>query len=279
MSTLAPRADDQVSLWNGHAGRTWVEKQQSLDALFQPIEEELVAHVISTKAKNVLDVGCGTGATTLAAARALGTEGICVGMDISEPMLALARRRAETEALTAPFILADAESHHFSPASFDLIISRFGVMFFADAVAFKNLRRATRPRGELLFLAWRSPSENPFMTAAERAAAPLLPLQERVPNAPGQFAFADPKRVRRILEDAGWSRISVEAADFELSLPIDELESYYGEMGPLGVLLSSADEATRDRIIEVVRPAFQPFVQGDEARFNAACWRVSAFAN
>ena len=153
----------------------------------------------------VLDVGCGTGSTTLAVARRLGAKGRCIGIDISEPMIAAARARAEREGTPASFIRADAQTHAFEPASFDMIISRFGVMFFDDSVrAFANLRRAARDDAELRFIAWRSAAENPFMTTAERAAAPLLPnLPARRPDAPGQFAFADRRRVYSILEESG----------------------------------------------------------------------------
>ena len=145
----------------------------------------------------VLDVGCGTGSTTLAVARRLGAKGRCIGIDISEPMIAAARARAEREGTPASFIRADAQTHAFEPASFDMIISRFGVMFFDDSVrAFANLRRAAKQTPSLRFIAWRSAAENPFMTTAERAAAPLLPnLPARRPDAPGQFAFADRDRV------------------------------------------------------------------------------------
>ena len=98
----------------------------------------------------------------------------------------------------------------FEPESFDRIISRFGVMFFENSVsAFANLRRAATVGAEMCLFAWRSPAENPFMTTAERAAAPLLPnISAREPDAPGQFAFADAGRVVRILKDAGWADIA-----------------------------------------------------------------------
>src|SRR4029453_15134155 len=139
----------------------------------------------------------------------LGANGTCTGIDISNPMIAAARARAEREGTPATFIVADAEDHPFEPASFDMFISRFGVMFFDDVVrAFANLRRAATDGAQLRFLAWRSPAENPFMTTAERAAAPLLPnVPARPPGGPGQFAFADQSRVHRFLEAGGWAQI------------------------------------------------------------------------
>jgi SAM-dependent methyltransferase len=176
MNTTQTAAPDQAALWNGDAGRAWVEGQEMLDLLFRPFEDRLVDAVRVRAARQVLDVGCGTGATTLAIARALGDSGRCVGVDISEPMLGLARARAAREGVPAQFIAADAEAHPFEGAGYDMIVSRFGVMFFADfARAFANLRRAARPGAETRLITWRSPDENPFMTTAERAAAPLLP--------------------------------------------------------------------------------------------------------
>jgi ubiquinone/menaquinone biosynthesis C-methylase UbiE len=131
-------------------------------------------------------------------------QGTCVGVDISEPMIAAARARAERRRHRRPSSTPTRRSTPFEPASFDTIMSRFGVMFFNDSVrAFANLRRAAKDGAELRFIAWRGPAENPFMTTAERAAAPLLPnLPARRPDEPGQFAFADADRVRRILRRA-----------------------------------------------------------------------------
>jgi SAM-dependent methyltransferase len=167
---------EQTALWNGLAGRAWVEAQELLDHVFRPLEELLAEAVVAGSGSRALDVGCGTGSTTLAVARLFGANGRSVGIDISEPMIVAARARAEREALPARFIHADAQIYAFEPASFDMIISRFGVMFFDDSVrAFANLRRAATDHAELRFVAWRSAAENPFMTTAERAAAALLP--------------------------------------------------------------------------------------------------------
>jgi SAM-dependent methyltransferase len=269
---------EQAVLWNGTGGRAWTQMQAALDRLFGPFEQLLVDAAVAAGASRVLDVGCGTGATTLAIARRLGPAGRCVGLDLSEPMIALARERAQREGSTAQFVAADAQVHALEPGSFDLLVSRFGVMFFDDPVqAFANLRRATRPGGALKFIAWRSAAENPFMTAAERAAAPLLPeLPARRAGAPGQFAFAERQRVAAILQDSGWTEPVIESLDVACTLPENDLLRYIGWMGPVGSLLQKADEATRARVTGVVRAAFEPFVQGGEARFTAACWWISA---
>jgi ubiquinone/menaquinone biosynthesis C-methylase UbiE len=272
--------DEQEKLWNGVAARGWVEAQELLDRLFKPFEDLLVEGVSAASASCVLDVGCGTGGTTLAVARLLGASGRCIGIDISDPMLAAAQARAEREDTPASFIRANAQTHAFAPASFDMIISRFGVMFFDDPVrAFANLRRAARDGASLRFIAWRSAAENPFMTTAERAAAPLLPnLPARRPDAPGQFAFADKRKVSRILEESGWTGIDVRPIDVACTLPEKELIRNAGRLGPLGRILDETDEHTRKKVLETVRAAFDPYVHGAEVRFTAACWMVGARA-
>ena len=277
---IAARTGEQKALWNSGGGCAWVDLQEALDHMYQPLEDLLVDAVAAAAARRVLDVGCGTGSTTLATARRLGAHGTSVGIDISEPMIAAARERAQRESSPARFIVADAQGYAFEPASFDAIIARFGVMFFDDPVAaFANLRRALRAGGELHAITWRDPAENPFMTTAERAAAPLLPnIPPRRTDAPGQFAFADAQRVRKILEDSGWVDIYLRPLDVICAFPEKELLTHMTRLGPLGRILEATDEATRKRVIDTVRKAFDPYVHDTEVRFNAACWMLTARA-
>ena len=278
---VEPRSsNDQPALWNGAAGNAWVDAQEIIDRMYKPFEDLLVDAILADAPSRVLDVGCGTGATTVAVARRLGGTGECVGVDISEPMIAAARARAARDGAPATFVRADAATYAFDPESFDAIMSRFGVMFFDDPVAaFGNLRRAAQAGAELRFIVWRSPEENPFMTTAERAAAPLLPsLPPRVPDAPGQFGFANDARVQRILSDSGWKAIDIWPVDVACTFPEPELARYATRFGPLGRVLEQADEPTRTRVVQAVRAAFEPFVHEDEVRYVAACWMAGARA-
>jgi SAM-dependent methyltransferase len=272
--------EEQATLWNGPGGRGWVEAQLVLDQVLRPFEDLLVKAVGDRPRGCVLDVGCGTGSTTLAISRLLGAKGRCSGIDISEPMLEAARARAERESTPVRFIRADAQIYAFEPASFDVIVSRFGVMFFDDPVrAFTNLRRAARDEAELLCVAWRTAAENPFMTTAERAAAPFVPDNPaRQLDAPGQFAFADQRKVYRILTDSGWVAIDIRPVDVDCTFPEKELVRYLTLVGPIGRMLQEADDRTRRRVIETVRPAFDPYVHGPEVRFTAASWLIYARA-
>jgi ubiquinone/menaquinone biosynthesis C-methylase UbiE len=278
MQASPPANDQQAALWNGPAGRAWVDAQQVLDQMFKPFENLLVEAVRAASAQRVLDVGCGTGSTTLAIAQALGARGHCTGADISQPMIAVARARAEREGSPASFICDDVQRHAFEPAGFDLIVSRFGVMFFDNPVAaFANLCRAACAGGKLHAIAWRSAADNPFMTTAERAAEPLLPqMPARAPGGPGQFAFADREHVASILEQSGWTDIAIQPIDVECTLPEQELVRYFSRLGPVGLMLKQADEPTRKQVIQAVRAAFAPYVHGSDVRYMAACWTVRA---
>ncbi|APR54001.1 class I SAM-dependent methyltransferase [Sphingomonas koreensis] len=274
-------AMSQSDLWNGPAGQAWLHMQALLDSLFEPFEALLVDAVRWHGPHAVLDIGCGTGATTLAIARALAPHGSCTGADLSQMMIDRARQRAAQEAdgVHANFRSGDA-SRLDGAGPFDMATSRFGVMFFDDpAAAFERIRAAMVPDAPLAAIAWRSPAENPFMTCAERAAAPLLPpLPPMQPGAPGQFAFADPEHVRAILDASGWRDVTLSPIDIACTMPEAGLMPYLSNLGRIGIALQQADAATRDHVFGIVRAAFDPFVDGDTVRFNAACWMIEARA-
>ena len=278
MSDGVKANDGQGTLWNGAAGQAWVASQGLLDGLLRPFEDLLVRAVADVRARTVVDVGCGARGTTLAAARTVGANGHCTGLDISAPMIEAARARAAQEGVTVDFVRGDAQTMALPPSTFDMIISRFGVMFFEDPVqAFANLRKACREGGAMCVIAWRSADENPFLTAAEKAAVSVLPdAVLRRPGGPGPFAFADPDVVRRVLVDSGWADVDITPVDAPCVMPESALVSYFTSIGPLGTVFREADDSTRTRLIEVVRPAFDPYVHGDEVRFDAACWVIRA---
>jgi SAM-dependent methyltransferase len=278
MSQTKMANPEQSALWNDQAGRSWAELSDMLDRLLAPFVPLLMDEIGPVERRRVLDVGCGAGALTLAAAA---SGGHCLGVDISAPLIEAARERAGRRGLaTADFVHADAQTHRFEPPGFDALVSRFGVMFFGDPVAaFRNLRSAARPGARLACLAWRSAAENGFMIAAERAAAAILPqLPKRVENGPGQFAFADRDRVLAILTDGGWQDAAVRPVEVTCTMPERDLALYARRMGPVGGLLPTLDEALKSEVERRVDAALLPWVEGGTARFSAACWMVTARA-
>lgn len=281
MTDLSPTANrDQAAHWNATAGRTWAELQDLLDRVLEPFVEPVVAAAFPGPGGRVVDIGCGAGASTLAMARRLGPEGFALGVDISAPLVEAAKARAADAGLPAAFVQADAQTYPFESEAFDAAISRFGVMFFEDPeAAFRNIRRGLRADGRLAFAAWRSPAENPFMIAAAAAVGPLLPqFAVPPPGAPGQFAFADGDRVRRILDASGWRDVEVAPLDRVLSMPEADLMTYVTRMGPVGLALQDADESLRARVVQALEAAFRPMVRDGAATFDAACWLVTARA-
>src|SRR5436305_12420841 len=191
---------DQIAYWNGPGGQRWAERQAAQDVLLKPVLDILIDRAALKSGERVMDVGCGSGATSIAFAKKVTPSGHVLGIDVSGPMLARARQSAPA-GLPIDFVLADATVHPFEPASYDLLASRFGVMFFADpALSFANMRKGLKPGGRLVFACWREAKKNPWMTLPLRAATKHAPrLPELGPEDPGPFSFADEARVRRIL--------------------------------------------------------------------------------
>jgi SAM-dependent methyltransferase len=274
----------QAQSWNGDSGRSWVALQSTLDRTLKPFEDLLVERVVfaaPATGSRILDVGCGTGATTIALAAQLGIDGACTGLDISEPMIAMARKRARAEHPPAEFLVGDAQTFRFRPATVDVVVSRFGVMFFDDPVAaFINLRRAAKVGGQLVFVCWRSPEDNPLMSVAVRAAAPLLPdVAPQIVGEPGPFAFADAEQVHSILAASGWTDINIRSIDVACSMPESDLLPYLVRMGPVGRTLPTVAAQTRSHVVDALREAYQGFIVDGEVRYNAACWMVNARAD
>jgi SAM-dependent methyltransferase len=276
----ANSGNDQRRFWNGDAGRGWANARPILDRAFEPFESLLSDAAAARGARRVLDVGCGAGATTLAIAKKIGAEGTFLGIDVSKPLIDAARARAASEGSRATFELADAETRAFPPGSFDSVVSRFGVMFFGDSVAaFANLRSACVATATLDCLVWRAAKENPFMTAAEEAAEPLLPgVSARSPDAPGQFFLADADRTRRLVEQAGWRDVAIEPLDRSCSFAAEDLDAYLTSLGPVARAYAAADAPFRRALLDRVRPAFDRFRVDGSIRFDARCSRVTARA-
>lgn len=273
----------QREYWNGPAGQKWVAFQAELDARLQDVSARLLRAAAIRPGERLLDVGCGAGATLLEAAAQTGTGGSAVGVDISEPLLARARARVDAAGLGNVVLLAaDAQTHAFSPEEFDLVYSRFGVMFFEDPVAaFANLRRALAPGGRLCFVCWRALHENPWFAAPLKAAVRRLgPPEPQPPRAPGPLAFAEAGYVASILDRAGFAKVRICHEDAVVcgQSGVDQEAAFAVAMGPAARLIEArgADPATRAEIVAETAEALRRYTTPEGLRTPAALYCVLA---
>src|SRR5665213_182765 len=206
----------QSEYWNHEGGANWLAMQERVERQLAPLGRRAIERAAFQTGEHVLDIGCGTGRTTLEIGARVGARGTATGVDISRPLLAVARERLhEAGATNVSFREADAQTVVFGSGSYDGLFSRFGVMFFADPVtAFGNLLGALRPGGRLTFLAWRSAAENEWVVVPMEAAFRHLARPPAAdPDAPGQFAFASPDRIRDVLSRAGFADTCVDKLD------------------------------------------------------------------
>ena len=279
----------QAEAWNrGEDVAHWVTNQARYDRMNEPFAALILAAAAlrpGSPGSGVLDVGCGCGATTLAAAR-LASPGQAVGIDLSGPMLARARAGAEAAGLgNAVFVQGDAQVHPFEPGRFDAVISRFGTMFFADPVAaFANIRSATRHGGRLVFASWQPLSANQWLLVPGAALAEHVPPPAGFGSGdgPGMFAFSDPDRPRQILAAAGWRDIEITSEQAAVLVggggSVEDAIEFMrtGSMGR--TMLAGADAGTVDRAVASVRAALAPYADADGVRLGAAVWLVQAVA-
>ncbi len=271
--------------WNDSAGPVWVAQQERLDAQIGPLGALARERAAIRPGERVLDVGCGCGGTTLELANAVGAAGGVAAVDISRPMLDRARQRVRDAGLhgRVGFRLGDAQVADFETDAYDLVFSRFGVMFFADPVAaFANLRRALRRDGRVVFVCWQPRGKNPWMMAPVAAAAQHIAFPAPPPpDAPGPFAFGDAERVCGILEAAGFAKVAHEAVNRPMRLAGDSLEEtleLFLQIGPLGALLREVkpSEEQRARVIDSVRKVLESFQTPRGFEAEAGAWIVTA---
>lgn len=273
---------DQAEHWNSEESRHWVVNAERYDVMLGGYVEHILGAAGLASDDRVLDVGCGTGATTIAAAR-VATAGDVLGVDLSGPMLEHARTRAQEAGLTnITFEQLDAQTAPLADASRDAIISRFGVMFFDDPVAaFTNLAGALHPGGQVAFACWKELLANEWMLVPGAAVAAHAPLPDPgEPGAPGPFAFGDPDRVREILTAAGLMSVEITPVDDPLLLgghgTADEAVEFLRGTGMAKVLLAEATPEVAERALDAVREALVAYETPEGILLGAGVWLVTA---
>lgn len=269
---------DQATYWNDDGGRRWVQNIQRVERMLEPLSARLLSHAAPRSGERVLDVGCGGGVTSAACASAVAPGGRVLGVDVSAVILDVARGRYGNVP-NLSFALGDAATMALEAGGFNLLVSRFGVMFFPDPVAaFTNLRAALVPGGRLAFICWRALDENPWMADCVRAAFTVLPRPEpQAPTAPGPYAFADPARLREILARSGYEAISLDPLDQPLDLgSIDDAVVQMTRMGLAASAFAAASTADQAAVVAAIRETLKPHARGGSVRMASATWLVGA---
>ncbi|WCJ63875.1 class I SAM-dependent methyltransferase [Agrobacterium tumefaciens] len=282
---MAQQNAEQIADWRGQSGERWAAYQARLDAMMAPFGHAAIEAAAPTTGERVLDVGCGAGASSRDLAARVGAEGHVLGVDISEPLIERARALAPQD-MSVVFRVTDASKSELPDGAFDILFSRFGVMFFDDPTgAFAHMRRALKPGGRAAFVCWRGMAENDWMRLPVGAIKGIVPpTPPAAPEAPGPFSFGDRGRVTRILTAAGFTDVTI--APFDASIPfgkgetrdaaLDDAVNMTLEVGPLSRVVANQPDDIRDRASVAVRAAFAGCPGERSVMINGATWIVTA---
>jgi SAM-dependent methyltransferase len=277
--TVDPANAEALRAWDGDDGAYWAEHEDTFDRSLDRYRAPFLDVAAVGPADRVLDIGCGNGQTTRLAAT-LARDGAALGVDLSSRMLDRARARAAAEGIAnVRFLQADAQIHPFDPGAFDVAISRTGVMFFADpAAAFANIVRALHPRGRLALVVWRSIAENEWIRDLLGAASGGRDLPSPPPDAPGPFSFADPDRLRGILEAGGFADVELDAADEPMwfGATAEHAFRFVRGLGVVAFLLRGLEHPERARALDGLRATIDAHATGDGVLYPSAVWIVRA---
>ena len=275
--------EEQRRRWDDEEGHHWVQEAERFDRMLTPYGDRVVAGLSPEPGERILDVGCGNGALALDVAARVGPQGSVLGLDLSGPMLALARTRAGERGLgNVVFEKSDVQVHDFGEAGFDGVMSRFGVMFFEDpTAAFANLRGAVRLGGRLAFVCWQNILQNDWLMVPAGALLEFVPMPELPPaGAPGPFGLADPDRTRSILGDAGWADVELESLEIQQWLGPDPnaVVGFLRHTEMARVFLADADEETANSAWKAIEAKLAEHTNDEGVHLTGRAWLVTAAA-
>ena len=276
---------EQIEYWNGDAGKRWAQEDSTMARLLRPVSAALLEHAQLAGCHSALDIGCGGGSQSLMLAEKLGPGTRVLGVDISGPMLQVARDKIAgpgEDRADVTFLQADAATHAFGAEEFDLAFSRFGVMFFDDPVAaFSNIRKALRPQANLTFCCWQTLQDNDWTRIPLQAVLQHLPPPEIPdPHAPGPFAFADAQRVWEILQASGFRDIAVESfirtIRFGEAPTLQQSVRQLAMIGPVSRLIAGQEAELLERVFNSMEEVLAPYYHDGALGLSGAIWFVTA---
>jgi SAM-dependent methyltransferase len=269
---------EQHQAWDGHEGEHWARHADRYERSTRRHRERLLAAADLRASDRVIDIGCGSGRTSIEAAQRA-PEGTTMGLDLSGPMLAVARQRALDEAIeNVTFVQGDAQVHPFEPGA-DVALSLTGAMFFSDPVAaFANIGSGLRPGGRLALVAWRELERNEWVSTIRSSLALGRDLPTPPPDAPTPFSLADADRVRSILGAAGYVGVALDPVDepMELGTDADDTFEFFSHVGIVEGLLDGLDDAARAEGLDNLRTALKDAETPDGVLLGSAAWLITA---
>ena len=274
--------DKQGQYWNEAPGQSWVINDSAMNERLQAISDILFEGLDATGCNNGLDIGCGAGSTTRRLAAIMGNQARVTGLDISEKLLALAR--SHPESVGKDFLQADAQSYKFEPETFDLAISRFGVMFFENPFkAFQNIKSAVQKGHEMRFVCWAPISANDFFLSPLNTVVDITGVSFAEPSKePGPLAFSDRTYLSSILRNAEFSSINIDIIKTSISTK-DSVEKNASLLMEIGMGSRAIKEAApTDEVLNEIREAFvadgNKRLQNGLISYDATIYLVSAVA-
>lgn len=275
---------EQAEFWASRAP-SWISLESHHDQIIGEAGLLAMDRLEPEPGQHIVDLGCGTGQTTVELARRVGPDGSVVGFDIATAMLERARENAAAAGVgNVSFEHADVQSSDIGNGRFDGAFSRFGVMFFADPVrAFTNVKRALKPGGRLSFACWQAVTSNEWMLLPGMAAVSVLGAMPEMPapDAPGPFSLADPDRTRKILESAGFHGVDIAAKEDMMSTPEERIPTFVDSalrVGAVQRMLQDADPDTFERVRSAIDDAVRSKMQDGQVLLSRAIFLVRADA-
>ncbi len=274
---------DEIDHWNGAPGQNWTDQNRLTDLMYDQFGAQVLAQAALKAGDKVLDVGCGCGTTTLKIAKSVAPDGLVTAVDVSAVMLNVDREQVKSAAAPVNILNADAKTYLSDPASFDVVFSQFGVMFFANPeTAFANFYRSLKPGGRLAFVCWRGPGLSPWLMVPYGAVRSFMPdMPTPSPETPASpFSLESKPKTQAMLTGAGFVDVRLDPLDTKVRMGDGNIADFAAFVaafnGQVSAILRKVGAPTADAVMAALTDGLSEYHKGDRPKFPASAWIVSA---